>query len=119
MIVEVSRSFEFQAAHFLPNVPTTHKCHRMHGHTWTATLVLAGTPGPETGWLCDFAELDDWWEQTCRKCLDHRTLNETIANPTSEHVAFWIFERLKVRFDRMVQRVTVSENGRSSATVLG
>ena len=31
--------------------------------------------------------------------LDHRDLNEIVSNPTAEHIAGWIFQRLKTDLD--------------------
>ncbi len=31
--------------------------------------------------------------------LDHRDLNEIVPNPTAEHIAGWIFQRLKRDLD--------------------
>lgn len=122
MIVEISRSYEFQAAHFLPMVPPEHKCSRMHGHTYTATIVLRGTVDASdfsdaVGWLCDFGRIDAFWSQTCHPLLDHQTLNDVIRNPTSELVALWIWRRGLLALHPLLHSVTVSENGRSSATV--
>jgi 6-pyruvoyltetrahydropterin/6-carboxytetrahydropterin synthase len=120
VIVELARAFEFQAAHRLPMVPADHKCSRMHGHTWTATITLRGEIDEAMGWLCDYGAIDAFWYAECHSALDHQTLNDTLENPTSENVAAWILGRctLHLRDGRDV-RVTVSENGRSSATVFG
>ena len=32
--MEVFKTFTFEAAHSLPNVPTNHKCARLHGHSF-------------------------------------------------------------------------------------
>ncbi|HCH32999.1 MAG TPA: 6-carboxytetrahydropterin synthase QueD, partial [Oceanospirillaceae bacterium] len=32
--MEIYKDFSFDSAHFLPNVPTGHKCGRLHGHTF-------------------------------------------------------------------------------------
>ena len=43
--MEIFKEFTFEAAHHLPNVPDGHKCKRLHGHSWKATLVLRGVAG--------------------------------------------------------------------------
>lgn len=93
--MEISRSFTFEAAHLLPNVPAGHKCRRLHGHSFHVTVHVEGPIGDRTGWVMDFADLKD----ACRPIheqLDHRYLNdiEGLENPTSEHIARWIWQRL-------------------------
>jgi len=57
---------------------------------------VEGPIGADTGWVMDFADL----KSACRPIhdqLDHRYLNEIdgLENPTSEHIARWIWQRLK------------------------
>jgi 6-pyruvoyltetrahydropterin/6-carboxytetrahydropterin synthase len=93
--VEISKSFTFEAAHRLPNVPAGHKCGRLHGHSYTATVHIKGDVDPVMGWVVDFAEVKVAFAPV-EDQLDHRYLNEVagLENPTSENVARWIFERL-------------------------
>src|SRR5436853_7925676 len=83
MKVELRKSFQFEAAHLLPNLPTSHKCRRLHGHSFQAEIVVAGECDLQLGWLMDYADISDafkpFWEQ-----LDHRYLNDIpgLQNPT-------------------------------------
>ena len=76
--------FTFEAAHALPNLPPDHKCHTMHGHSFSAEVgaaeVEALTP-----------QLQELYEQ-----LDHTCLNKIagLENPTSEAIAGWIWTKL-------------------------
>lgn len=96
MKIELRKNFQFEAAHLLPHLPETHKCRRLHGHSFKAEIVVAGEADPKLGWLMDYAEISKafrpLWEQ-----LDHRYLNEVpgLENPTSEMIAVWIWDRLK------------------------
>lgn len=96
MRVELRKSFQFEAAHRLPHVPETHKCRRLHGHSFQVELVVAGECDPALGWLMDYADLKRAFSPVWEK-LDHRYLNEVpgLENPTSENIAAWIWERLK------------------------
>ena len=42
----------------LPNVPETHRCHRMHGHSYRVELTVAGPVDPRTGWVIDFYDIE-------------------------------------------------------------
>ena len=95
-IVELSRDFRFEAAHYLPNVPEGHKCRRMHGHSFRGEVVVRGPVDPDTGWLIDYADLKRAVEPLVAR-LDHYLLNEIegLENPTSEVLAIWLWKKLK------------------------
>ena len=94
---EITKSFTFEAAHFLPDVPKGHKCGRMHGHSFRVTIGVRGDVRDGSGWVLDFADISQAWRPLA-DALDHRLLNEVpgLGNPTSEVVAAWIFDRLKL-----------------------
>jgi 6-pyruvoyltetrahydropterin/6-carboxytetrahydropterin synthase len=109
MKLELRKSFQFEAAHLLPHLPETHKCRRLHGHSFSAEVVVAGDCDPQLGWVMDYADISaafkPIWEQ-----LDHRYLNEIsgLENPTSEILAVWIWERLKPALPQLIE-VVVAE----------
>ena len=93
-MMTIGRTYRFESAHFLPNVPNWHKCKNMHGHNYRVEIVVAGLPD-DRGFIMDFAELDESVLPLVKK-LDHRLLNEVgIANPTAENIAQWFYERVK------------------------
>ena len=47
----IAKTFDFDAAHFLPHVPEDHKCRRMHGHTYRVRLGVGVV-------VADLGELD-------------------------------------------------------------
>ncbi len=95
--MELFKDFTFEAAHVLPRVPAGHKCGRLHGHSYRVSVHVEGEVDPETGWVVDFAEIARAWEPL-GDVLDHRYLNEIdgLDNPTSEVLARWIWDRLRV-----------------------
>lgn len=107
--VRLVRTFSFEAAHYLPNVPTGHKCRRLHGHSFQVELACEGDVDPELEWLVDFAEVKEAF-LPCFEKLDHRYLNEVegLENPTSENIARWIWCRVKPALPSLTQ-VSVSE----------
>ena len=55
--MQVFKSFTFDSAHFLPNVPDGHRCKNMHGHTYRLTVFLDGPLVPPYDWVIDFGEV--------------------------------------------------------------
>ena len=107
--MDIFKQFRFEAAHRLPNVPPGHKCARLHGHSFFIEIHVDGPVGADTGWVLDFADIGAAW-QPLHALLDHNYLNEVegLENPTSEILAKWIWDRIKVKLPSLV-RVTVFE----------
>ncbi len=93
--MDIFKEFTFEAAHRLPHVDPNHKCGRLHGHSYRIEVYVTGKPGEESGWVVDFAAIKDAF-QPIHEALDHRYLNEIegLANPTTENVIRWIWQRL-------------------------
>jgi 6-pyruvoyltetrahydropterin/6-carboxytetrahydropterin synthase len=119
MEIELRKTFQFEAAHLLPRLPKTHKCRRLHGHSFQVDIVVAGACDPERGWLMDYAEISRRF-QPLWKQLDHRYLNEVpgLENPTSEEIAAWIWRRLKPKLPLLVE-VAVAETCTARAVYRG
>ncbi|NUN93776.1 MAG: 6-carboxytetrahydropterin synthase QueD [Verrucomicrobiae bacterium] len=96
MKVALTRTFQIEAAHRLPRLPSGHKCARMHGHSFRIEVRVEGACDPELGWLMDYAEIKEAFAPLFDQ-LDHRCLNEVpgLENPTSENLAKWVWDRLK------------------------
>ncbi len=107
--MDLRKTFQFEAAHLLPRLPETHKCRRLHGHSFQVEIVVSGELDSELGWVMDYADMSasfkSLWEQ-----LDHRYLNEVpgLDNPTSENIAIWIWDRLKPSLP-LLSEVVVAE----------
>jgi 6-pyruvoyltetrahydropterin/6-carboxytetrahydropterin synthase len=107
--MEIFKEFTIEAAHRLPALPPDHKCGRLHGHSFRIEVHVRGPVQQPRGWVIDFAEIKDAF-QPIHEQLDHRFLNEVdgLANPTSENLSKWIWERLRPRLP-LLSRVTVRE----------
>lgn len=129
----ISRTFAFEAAHRLTQVPPEHKCFRMHGHSFKAEVFVRriqrnGAYLDAAGMELDYDHLKTLWQALVddkgRHLLDHNCLNDVpgLENPTSEEIARWIFNRFLASFTTghfgpvTVERVTVRETEHSSAT---
>ncbi|WP_216782129.1 6-carboxytetrahydropterin synthase QueD [Candidatus Profftia tarda] len=96
MTITLFKDFQFDAAHYLPNVSAGHKCGRLHGHSFLMRIEITGELDSCTGWVMDFAEL----KKACNpiiSILDHHYLNDIpgLENPTSEILAKWIWRKIK------------------------
>jgi 6-pyruvoyltetrahydropterin/6-carboxytetrahydropterin synthase len=105
--VEIVKEFAFDAAHFLPTAAEGHPYRRMHGHSFTTEVALAGKPDPASGWLVDFAVIEAVLA-ALRERLDHRVLNDIsgLGVPTLENLAAWIYGEVETRLPGLT-RVTV------------
>jgi 6-pyruvoyltetrahydropterin/6-carboxytetrahydropterin synthase len=117
--IELRHKFTFEAAHSLPRVPAEHKCRRLHGHSFSAEVVVRGEIDPHLGWLVDYAEIKRAVEPL-RTRLDHHHLNEIegLENPTSERIAIWIWERIAAALPGLAE-VHVAETCNNSCVYRG
>ncbi|GAA0742664.1 6-carboxytetrahydropterin synthase QueD [Dactylosporangium roseum] len=93
--MEIFREFTFEAAHRLPQVPSGHKCARLHGHSYRLEVHVQGEVNPTPGWVMDFADIKAAVKPVIDQ-LDHYYLNEVpgLENPTSENLARWTWNEL-------------------------
>jgi 6-pyruvoyltetrahydropterin/6-carboxytetrahydropterin synthase len=117
--MEIFKDFTFESAHRLPNVPATHKCARLHGHSYRVTIHVAGHVDPQLGWIIDFAEIKEAFAPIHAQ-LDHYYLNEVsgLENPTSENLARWIWTRIKPALP-LLSQVVVHETCTSGCAYRG
>jgi 6-pyruvoyltetrahydropterin/6-carboxytetrahydropterin synthase len=117
--MDIFKVFTLEAAHRLPHVPAGHKCARLHGHSFRVEVHVRGEPGPETGWVMDFADIKTAFAPVFDR-LDHRCLNDVpgLENPTSEVLARWIWLELAPALPGLV-RIVVHETCTSGAIYSG
>lgn len=119
MRVSLTKSFDFEAAHWLPCFPEGHKCRRLHGHSFKVDVVVEGVVPEARGYLVDFGEIKAAIAPLQAR-LDHYLLNEIegLANPTSEVLAQWVYDRLKPQLP-LLAAVRVHETCTSTAEYRG
>ena len=95
MRARLTKDYRFESAQTLPNVPATHKCGKMHGHSFLIEISVEGEVNPETGWIYDHAEISKAINPL-GELLDHAYLNEIpgLENPTIELMAGWFWAKL-------------------------
>jgi 6-pyruvoyltetrahydropterin/6-carboxytetrahydropterin synthase len=119
MRVELVREYRFEAAHRLPRLPPSHRCFRLHGHSFRFEVVLEGEVDDRTGFLIDFGDVDVAL-QPIVATLDHYYLNEIegLENPTSEVLAAWLWRRIRPKLPQLTA-VTVAETCDARCTYRG
>ncbi|MCX8108455.1 MAG: 6-carboxytetrahydropterin synthase QueD [Verrucomicrobiae bacterium] len=117
--MELRKTFRFDAAHRLPHLPPSHKCSRLHGHTFKVEIAVIGMCDPNMGWVLDYGEIAEAFGPVLDQ-LDHAYLNEIpgLENPTSEQIARFIWDRLKPRLSGLTE-VAVEESPSSRCVYRG
>ncbi len=119
MKIELTKTFEFSAAHSLPATAEDHRCHAAHGHNYCVDVTLYGEVDPQHGWLMDFGDLKEIVAPVIKR-LDHKMLNEIpgLENPTSENLSRWIWEQLAGPLPQL-RSITIRETSTSQCTYRG
>ena len=106
----LTKTFRFEAAHFLPLVPEGHPCRRLHGHSYRIEVSIVGDSLNASGWMLDYGELSARVRPVLEP-LDHNLLNAVpgLENPTSELLAVWLWERLAPILPGALRRIRVLE----------
>ncbi len=104
MHAEIVQEFTFEAAHHLPALAPGHACARIHGHSYRVAIHVAGPVDARTGFVVDFHDVEAACAPVVAR-LDHRLLNEVegLPNPTAEHIAAWIWDRIAASLPGLVQ----------------
>jgi len=115
----IYKQFTFDAAHFLPNVNKNHKCRKLHGHTYHATIFAEGPLIEPEGWVVDFGDLKKVCTAAIER-LDHSLLNEIagLENPTAENVTQWLWTHIKPEL-QCLQRIELKETSTSGVIYEG
>jgi 6-pyruvoyltetrahydropterin/6-carboxytetrahydropterin synthase len=93
-MLTVTKIFEFEAAHYLPNYEGD--CNRHHGHSYKLEVTVKGPFDSNQGMIVDFKGLKDIVKTSVIDHLDHQMLNDVIPNPTAEALIRWIKAQLSV-----------------------
>jgi len=103
--MRIVKSIKFDAAHFLDHDPAARPYARLHGHSFTMDVEIAGEPDPEAGWVVDFGDVADALEDLLNEV-------EGLERPTLENICQWAAARLKPKFKGLKQiRVSRPSNG--------
>ena len=91
--LEIRKTFEFEAAHFLPKHPGL--CHGHHGHSYKLAVSIMGERDKNTGMLIDFGDLKKIVNKVIIDKLDHKDLTKVFDyDTTAENMVYWIWDKL-------------------------
>jgi 6-pyruvoyltetrahydropterin/6-carboxytetrahydropterin synthase len=100
MPYQLSVSQSLDAAHFLNGYPGN--CANIHGHTWKVEVTITGSKLDSLGMVVDFREVREKLAKVLEQ-FDHVLINEIAPfdriNPTSENLAYFIFQQMKKQLD--------------------
>lgn len=113
----------FSGGHHLRDYPGT--CEKPHGHNWKVKVTVRAIKLDHLGMGIDFKTLKLHVNEVI-DTLDHCDLNEhpafTVNNPSSEHIATYIFNQLRetLHTDRYsLHAVEISETDSSGVIYYG
>lgn len=109
-MLTITKSFEFEAGHFLPYY--VGKCHNLHGHSYKMDVTISGEiikdiHNEKVGMIMDFNDLSRIVKELIIDDFDHTCLNNLFTNPTAEVMVCYIFEILKKCLPESVKLVSV------------
>jgi len=129
----LSRRYHFSASHRLhteaydnaQNRAVFGKCNNPHGHghNYTVQVTLSGPVDPETGMVCNLADLDAFAQTNLIARFDHTNLNtlECFANKvsTTENLSIEIHRIFQAFPTAHLERVHVEETSNNSFDFTG
>jgi 6-pyruvoyltetrahydropterin/6-carboxytetrahydropterin synthase len=133
MKAHLSRRYHFSASHRLHteaydnarNRAVFGKCNNPHGHghNYTVQVTLSGPVDPETGMVCNLADLDAFAQTNLIARFDHTNLNtlECFANKvsTTENLSIEIHRIFQTFPAANLERVHVEETSNNSFDFTG
>jgi 6-pyruvoyltetrahydropterin/6-carboxytetrahydropterin synthase len=134
MKAHLTRRYKFSASHRLhspqlsdeQNRATYGKCNNPHGHghNYKVEVTVSGEPNPETGMVCNLADLDAFAEQVLMPQFELSNLNqlEAFRNqvPTTENLSRELFHLFDRQFRlAKVERIRVEETMMNSFEYAG
>lgn len=98
LILEIEKTFSFEAAHHFSHMPEGHPFSRLHGHSFEGTVTVRGAADAQSGFVHDTWALD----AVIREALegfDHGYLNDIadLPTPSLENIAATLFKRLDAK----------------------
>jgi len=85
-----------------------------HGHNYALEVTVAGQVEPETGMVCNIADLDSFVQENILQRFDHENLNTLLefktSVPTTENLCIEVYDILQKGFRHAeVEKVRMEE----------
>jgi len=133
MRAHLSRRYHFSASHRLNsgaydgarNEAVFGKCNNPHGHghNYTVQVTVSGSVDPETGMVCNLAELDSFARTNLLDRFDHTNLNTLDCFQdrvsTTENLSLEIYRIFKDFPAAHLERIHVEETSNNSFDFAG
>lgn len=113
----VWKTFKFDAAHSLPHLPASHKCSKLHGHTYSVTVYVTGEMDKGKAWVIDYADIKKAFDPIFQR-LDHNNVDCWINPSTAENLAMFIWHELKPSLPGL-SKLIVQETADSGVEYIG
>src|SRR3982750_732598 len=130
----LTRRYKFSASHRLhcesmseeENQRVYGKCNNPygHGHNYVLEIMLSGTPAPDTGMICNLADLDGFVEREILEQYSDSNLNcmQQFQGmvPTTENLCVELHRVLKEKFSKAkVEKIRIEETMMNSFEYAG
>lgn len=114
-MITVTKTFRFEAAHFLPDYSGA--CKNVHGHGFKLQVTVSGILDKEVypSMVCDFKDIKKIVKEHVIDKLDHSMLNDVLEYPTAENMICWIELQLVPYFGDHLVRIRLYETEDSYA----
>jgi 6-pyruvoyltetrahydropterin/6-carboxytetrahydropterin synthase len=89
-----------------------------HSHDFVYEVSFKGKLNSQ-GYLLDFREIDHVLHSEVDSVFNDKNLNGILADPTTENIAIWIFDRMKIIYPDFIYSVCVWETENSGITYFG
>lgn len=118
-MLTVTKKFEFEASHQLPNYNGT--CRNLHGHTFKLEITVSDHKSETEKYpsmVIDFKDFKKIVEEKVISQLDHKHLNNIFGDEpsTSENIVLWIKDQLWEEFGVHLQKIVLFETSNSFCT---
>jgi len=116
----ITKKFEFEAAHKLPDKELYGKCRNLHGHTYKLEVTISGEVQAD-GMVINFTDLKKAVKENIIDICDHRYLNDVFPDviTTAESLVhiFWTILSTKLPEAVELEKLVLYETSNSFVTL--
>ena len=113
---EISKVWQFEAAHCLDHLPPEHPCSHLHGHSYKVRVTFGADILTEAGFVLDYRDISVM-NKSLHGILDHTNLNESLGPEIQATTAECIVEFLWTKYSEMLNAKFPEDMGVSLVSV--